>query len=185
MQLRMKLAAVAVAGSASALVLAGGPAVASTHAATTGPEVIFGQVHGQAALANAPLVPLKFRGVVRTRGVVNLGGSGHARNHAIKTRAGKYAVRLTSMHSTQSLNKMTCRVMFKEADTYVVRGRASTGAFAGASGHGRVHIKFAFTVSRYASGKHKGECNTSNSGHPVHPNTAVVTFLAVSTLTVR
>ena len=184
MQLRIKLGAVAVAGSAGALVLAGGPAVASTHA-TTGPEVIYGQVHGKAALANAPLVPLKFRGVARTYGVVNLGGPGNARNHTIPTRAGEYALRLTSTHMSQSVSKMTCRAVYKETDTYVVRGGASTGAFAGASGHGKVHIKFAFTVSRYTSGKHKGECNTSNSSHPVHTNTAVATFLAVSTLTLR
>lgn len=185
MQLRMKLAAVAVAGGAGALVLAGGPAVASVHASATGPEVIYGQVHGKAALANAPVVPLKFRGVVRTRGVVNLGGPGNARNHTIPTRAGKYAVRLTSRHAAQSVNQMTCRVVYKETDTYVVRGGASTGAFAGASGHGKVQLKFAATVSRYTSGKHKGQCNTSNSGHPVRPNTAVASFLAVSTLTVR
>ena len=185
MQLRMKLATIAVAASASALVLAGGPALASTHASTTGPEVIFGQVHGKAALANAPVVPLKFRGVVRTRGVVNLGGPGNARNHTIPTRAGKYAVRLTSRHMSQSVNKMTCRVAFKETDSYVVRGGASTGTFAGASGHGKVHIKFAFTVSRFTSGKHKGECNLSNSGYPVRPRTAVASFLAVSTLTLR
>ncbi len=185
MQLRMKLATIAMAGSASALVLAGGPALASTHALTTGREVIFGQVHGKAALANSPMVPLKFRGVVRTHGIVNLGGPGNARNHTIPTPAGKYAVRLTSKHVIQSVNKMTCRAVFKETDSYVVRGGASTGTFAGASGHGKVHIKFAFTVSRYTSGKHKGECNTGNSGHPVHPKTAVVSFLAVSTLTLR
>jgi hypothetical protein len=185
MLLRMKLAAIAVAGSAVTLVLAGGPAVASTHASTTGPEVIYGQLHGKAALANAPLVPVKFRGVVNTHGVVNLGGPGSAKNHKIPTPVGKYAIRLTSEHSSMSLNKRTCRVRYKETDTYVVRGAKSTGVFAGASGHGTVRLKFALTVSRYTSGKHTGQCNTSNSGHPVHPKTAVVTFLAVSTLTVR
>jgi hypothetical protein len=185
MQLRMKLASVAMAGGAAALILAGGPALASTHASTTGPEVIYGQLHGKAALANAPLIPVKFRGVVKTRGVVNLGGPSNAKNHKIPTPVGKYAVRLTSDHSSTSLNKRTCRVRYKETDSYVVRGGKSTGVFAGASGHGTVHIKFAFTVSRYRSGKHMGQCNTSNSGYPVHIKTAVVTFLAVSTLTVR
>jgi hypothetical protein len=184
MLLRLKLAAMAVAGSTAVLVLAGGPAVAGTHASTTGPEVIFGQLHGKAALVNAPLVPVKFRGVVNTHGVVNLGPS-TSKNHTIPTPLGKYAVHLTSEHSRMSVNKATCRVRSVETDTYVVRGGKSTGVFAGASGHGTVHIKFALTVSRHTSGKHIGQCNTGSTGHPVHPKTAVVTFLAVSTLTVR
>ena len=79
MQLRMKLAAVAVAGAAS-VALAGAPALASSQVsaskAITGPEVIAGAVHGKKALANATIVPLRLLGLVNTRSVVNLGGSG-------------------------------------------------------------------------------------------------------------
>ena len=66
MQLRMKLGALAIAGAAASLLLGGGPALASNHAARTitGPEVIAGTLHGKAALANAPTIPLQWRGLV-------------------------------------------------------------------------------------------------------------------------
>jgi hypothetical protein len=185
MGIRTKLAALTVAGGAASLVLASTPALASAHAVASGPEIITGQLHGRAALASSPRMPVRFRGVISTRGVVSLGGSSHRHNHVIPTLAGRYALRLTSMHQTDSVSRRTCRVVYQETDRYVVRGGASTGVFAGASGHGMVHIMFTFTTSRYTSGPHRGQCNLSNSAKPVHPRTARATFTAVSMLTTR
>jgi len=53
-KLGVKLGALAAAGSTALLVLAGGPALASTKS-VTGPEVISGAVYGEAALANTPV----------------------------------------------------------------------------------------------------------------------------------
>ena len=78
MHLRMKLGAVAVASPAS-LALTVAPAMASTQASATGPEVVHGALHGKAAWIQGgkanPKVPVRFRGLVRTRGVAGLGPS--------------------------------------------------------------------------------------------------------------
>jgi hypothetical protein len=61
MQFRMRLAGVVAASAASAALVAGGTAVASTQASSktvTGPEVIAGTVHGKAAFAKVPVIPL-------------------------------------------------------------------------------------------------------------------------------
>ena len=68
MQVRIKLAALAMAGGTAALVLTGAPALASTHAASkaiTGPEIAYGAVYGKAATANNPVIPVIWRGLVR------------------------------------------------------------------------------------------------------------------------
>ena len=68
MHLRMKLAALAMVGGTAALVLAGSPALASSHA-ITGPEIAYGAVYGKAATANNPVIPVTWRGLVRAHGV--------------------------------------------------------------------------------------------------------------------
>ena len=68
MNLRMKLAALAMVGGTAALVLAGSPALASSNA-ITGPEVAHGAVYGKPATANNPVIPVAWRGLVRAHGV--------------------------------------------------------------------------------------------------------------------
>lgn len=104
MHLRMKLGAVAVASAASlALTLAPAiaPAMASTQASATGPEVVHGALRGKAAWIQGrkanPRVPVRFRGLVRTRGVVGLGPS-KSRTHTIRT--GQASSRCGSSRST-------------------------------------------------------------------------------------
>lgn len=189
MQLRMKLAAVAVAGAASVALVAGAPALASSHAsaskAITGPEVMAGAVHGKKALANDTIIPLLWRGLVNTHSVINLGGSGPHKG-SIKTfpsHAGKLTVKVTRKpHVSQAFNTKTCRLKFTEDIVLTVVGSKSTGAFAGASGPGAVQVTFAATGPRFKSGPHKGQCNPN--GQP-HAKGAVATFLASLVLTVR
>src|SRR5262249_35933366 len=96
MQFRMKLAAIAASGGVAALMLVG-PAVASVPAGspawTTGREVVHGQLHGKAAWIQAtrsnPRIPVKFRGVVRTHGIVSLGNASST-THSIRTRVGRF-----------------------------------------------------------------------------------------------
>jgi len=189
MQFRMKLAALVAAGSAASLVLVGGPAGASTHAArpawTTGREVVHGALHGRAAWIqggkNNPRVPVKFRGVVHTHGVVGLASS-KARTHAIRTPAGWFTVRLTSDHNSRKvLNRAICRLQYTTTSTLVMRPRRSTGAFWGATGHGRVRVKFTFNYPKRRSGK----CNFSNSAVPSKHGGLISFRLVIPALTVR
>jgi hypothetical protein len=187
MQLRIKLAAVAVAGAAS-VGLAGVPALASSQATAsktvTGPEVIAGAVHGKRALANNTIIPLRLLGVVNTRSVVNLGGSGPHKGSTktLHTGAGNLTVRVTSKpQSSQSLNKRTCRFSFTEDIVLAAVGSRSTGAFAGSSGPGAVQVHFAGTATRFKSGPKQGQCNFN--GQP-HARGAVASFLGSLVLTV-
>src|SRR6266568_650267 len=111
MQLRMKLAAISVAGAASVALVAGVPALASSHAgaskAITGPEVIAGAVHGERALVNATVIPLRWRGLVRTNSVIKLGGGGPHKGSVktLRSPAGRLTVMVTSKpHTSQSFN---------------------------------------------------------------------------------
>jgi hypothetical protein len=189
MQLRMKLTTVAAAGAASVALVAGGTALASTHASTsksvTGPEVIAGTVHGKAALANAPTIPLQWLGVVRTRSVINLGGSGPHKGSVktLKSRAGNLTVMVTSKPtSSQQVNTRTCRFSFRQDIPVRVVSSKSTGAFAGASGPGAAQVTFAATAPRFKSGPKKGQCNPN--GQP-KARGASASFLASVVLTVR
>ena len=72
------LAMAGAAVGATAIVLAAAlPASASTQGAGGygNYEWINGFLAGPGALANAPVVPLQFRGAVNTRGSINLGGN--------------------------------------------------------------------------------------------------------------
>jgi hypothetical protein len=189
MQLRKKLAALAVTAGAASLVLAGGPAGASTHpvrpAWTTGREVVHGALYGRAAWIQAgkknPRVPVRFRGIVRTRGVVGL-GSTKSRTHSIRTPDGWFTVRQVSSHSSQKVvNKAICRLQFTLTGTVVMRPRHSTGVFAGATGRGRVRLRFTFNYPRRAS----GACNYSNSAVPSRHGGLITFRLVMPALTVR
>jgi hypothetical protein len=161
----MKLGAVAVASAAS-LALTAGPAVASTQASTTGREVIYGALHNKAAWDQGgkanPKVPVKFRGVVRTRGVVGLGSS-KSKTRTLRTRAGKFTVRLSHSHTkAKVLNPAICRLQYAVTAATTMVGSKSTGAFAGATGRGKVRVIFTFNYPKRSNGK----CNYSNSAVP-------------------
>jgi hypothetical protein len=187
-RLRMKFGALAIAGGAAAIVLAGVPAMASTHAtgatSITGPEVIQGMVHGKAALANTPHIPLTLVGVVNTSDTGFVLGGGNATEKSLSTAAGKFTVEVTAKPQTsQTMNNKTCRFSETEDLSLSVLGSKSTKAFAGASGPGAVEVHFVAYASRYKSGPKKGQCNTSNNATPLTKG-AVASFLGSFVLTV-
>jgi len=174
------------AAGATLLVAGGALAIASTgaHTSVTGPEVVSGQVHGKAAIANVTHIPLTIAGVVPTtdRGFVL--GNGGGNTHTLTTPAGKLTVTGTGNPvQTQSVNIKTCRVTFTERRQFSFVPSLSTGKFAGASGPGAYMVTFSAFAPRYTSGKHKGQCNTSNNATPLAKG-AVATFLAAGVLTV-
>jgi hypothetical protein len=158
MQFRMRLAVMAVAGSAASLMLVGGPAVASTHAthpSTTGREVV--RDHGNETYNQGTkkdqLLPVHLRGVVKTHGVIDLGGADSAR--AIRTPDGKFVVKSTHQKvRTKVLNPATCHLQVTVKDKITVVGNSSTGSFSGASGNGNVRVTFKFFFP-----KANGKCN--------------------------
>jgi hypothetical protein len=179
-----KLAAQATAGGLTVLVLAGTPALASSHATTatrTGPEVISGMVTGKAAVAKAPTVPVTFAGLVSARGSISLGSS-TSKTHTLMSSAGKLIVLGTGKQNSQTVNKKTCHFSFTQDVTYTVEGSQSTGAFAGSSGPGAAQVHFAAYEPRFTSGPHKGQCNGSA---PPLAKGAVASFLASTVLTTR
>ncbi len=183
MQVRLgvKLGALAAAGSTALLVLAAGPALASTQS-VTGPEVISGAVHGEAALANTPVIPVTFRGVVRAHGSFTPSGS-KSHTQTILTSAGTIVLHGTGYkNNSQTANLKTCFFSSTQDLTFTVLGGKSTGAFAGASGPGAAQVYFAAFEPRYTSGKHKGQCN--GNANPLAKG-AVASILASVVLTVK
>ena len=114
MQLRIKLAALAMAGGTAALVLAGAPALASTHA-VTGPEIAYGAVYGKPATANNPVIPVAWRGLVHAHGVFSTNGPApkKGQHHTFTTSAGNLAVVVTANPTnSQSVNVKACHFAF-------------------------------------------------------------------------
>lgn len=188
MQFRMKLAGLVAASAASAALITGGTAAASTQASSktvTGPEVIAGTVHGKAAFAKVTVIPLAWVGLVRTHSVISLGGSGPHKGNTktLKSPAGNLSVMVSSKPTShQKLNTRTCRITFRQDIPVTVVGGRSTGAFAGASGPGAVQVTFSAIAPRHKSGPKKGQCNPSGNGST---KGAYATFLASIVLTVR
>lgn len=183
MQLTVKLGTIVAAGAA-AMMLAVPAALAGTHtaASVTGPEVISGTVHGAAAVAKTPHIPLTLQGVVPTSDPGFVLGGGHATTHTLKTKAGNLVVHQTATPTqSQSLNKTTCRVTFINDLVLSVVGSQSTGAFAGSSGPASAQVYFSAILPRYTTGPKKGQCNPS--GAP-QAKGAVANFLADAVLTV-
>jgi hypothetical protein len=184
-RLRVKLGALAIAGTTAAIVLAGVPALASTPATSgksiTGPEVIQGKVYGKAALANKPHIPLTLEGVVNTTDTGFVLSGGNAKEHSLSTAAGKFNVEVTAKPRTsQTSNNKTCRFSETEDLSLSVLGSKSTGAFAGASGPGAVEVYFVEYASRYKSGPKKGQCD---GNAPPLVKGAVASFLGSFVLT--
>ncbi len=176
---------IGVAG-ATLLVAGGGLAIAASSATSsvTGPEVVSGVVHGKAAIANTPSIPLTLSGVVATTDHGFVLGDSHSNTHMLKTAAGNLTVKgIGKQTESESLNSKTCRVTFIVRQRFTFAASGSTGKFAGASGPGAYQITLVAFVPRYTSGAHKGQCNTSNNVQPLAKG-AVTTFLVGSVLTV-
>ena len=192
LKLKVTLRALAAAGGIGAVMLAGLPALASSgHVARpaaakaiTGPEVLAGTVRGKAAVAQAPVIPLKLTGLVPGRTNIHLGGSApKGATKTLKTTAGNLVVKIAGKtQNTQSLNAKTCRETFNDYLPVSVVGSKSTGSFAGASGPGAVAIDFSAIAPRFKSGSKKGQCNPN--GQP-SPKGAVASFLASLILTAK
>jgi hypothetical protein len=178
-----------IGAAGAALLLAGGGfAIASSTASpsVTGPEIVTGVVHGKAALANTPHIPLTLAGVVGTtdRGFV-LGNGSANQTHVLKTRAGNLAVKPKgAQHQTQTQNLRSCRFTFTIRQQFNFDPSLSTGAFAGATGPGAYQVTFAAYAPRFTSGPHKGQCNTGNNVPPLAKG-AVASFLAAGVATVK
>jgi len=184
MKLRMKLAALAMAGGTAALVLAGSPALASSMA-VTGPEIAYGAVYGKPATANNPVIPLKWRGLVHAHGVFSPNGPApkKGQHHTFATSAGNLVVVvIANPTNTQSFNVKACHFAFSTRVVFAVLPGKSTGKFTGATGHGVVVVYFAGYGPRYTSGPKKGQCNTSPNA-PELPKGAVASFLLKAVLT--
>jgi hypothetical protein len=165
MHLKMKITALAVAGSAAALVLAATPALASTHGVSRpmpGSESAYGVVYGRAA--TIPVIPLRWRGLVDTRGIFSPRGNPPRRGDRVTftTSAGDLVTEVIAPSVTsQALDRRTCYFTDKTKVVFSAVGRRSTGAFAGVSGGGAVAVYSAGYVSRLMHGPRKGQCDTS------------------------
>ena len=190
MQLRIKLAALAMAGGTAALVLSGVPAQASSHAASkpiTGPEIASGVIHGKRATVNNPIIPVAWRGLVTAHGVFSPGGAcpKKGQRHTFTTSAGNLTVVVTAKPTnTQHSNVKACHFSFATYVAFAVLGGRSTGKFAGTSGPGAVQVRFAGFGPRYKSGPKKGQCNMSPKA-PELAKGAVASFLLSAVLTTR
>jgi hypothetical protein len=189
MQLRIKLAALAMAGGTAALVLAGAPALASSQApskAITGPEIAYGAIYGKPATANNPTIPVTWRGLVNAHGVFAPGGGGppkKGQQHTFTTSAGNLTVVVTAAPTqSQSFNASTCHFSATTYVVFAVVGGQSTGKFAGTSGPGAVQVYFAGYGPKYTSGPKKGQCNSSPNA-PELAKGAVASFLLSAVLT--
>ena len=184
MNLKFRLAALAMAAGTGVLVLGGVPAMASTSKAITGPEIAYGAIYGKPATANNPVIPLSWRGLVNTRGVFSPNGPAPKKGQrfTFKTRAGKLTVRVTAAPiSSQYINLKACHFSSSTNLVFSVVGSRSTGRFARTSGPGAVQVYFAGYGPRYKSGPKKGQCNTSPNA-PERAKGAVATFLLSAVL---
>jgi hypothetical protein len=188
MQLRIKFAALAMAGGTAALVLTGAPALASSQApshAITGPETAYGAIYGKPATANNPVIPLKWRGLVHAHGVFSPTGPApkKGQHHTFTTSAGNLVVVVTAPPTnTQSINVKACHFAFTTRVVFAVVPGKSTGKFTGAKGRGVVVVYFAGYGPRHTSGSKKGQCNTSPNA-PELAKGAVASFVLKSVLT--
>ena len=188
MQRRIKIAALAVTGGAAALVLAGTPALASSHPGSkpiTGPEHAYGVIYGKPATADNPVIPLAWGGLVGAHGVFAPDGPAPTKgqHHTFTTSAGNLTVVVTAPPaSSQAFNPKTCQFSSTTDVNFAALGNPSTGKFAGVSGRGAVQFDESGYVPRYTSGKKKGQCNTSPNAPELRKG-AVASFTLNAVLT--
>lgn len=176
--LKVKFGALALAGAAMALMMSGGSALASTQlvhsTGITGPEAIYGTVHGHAANARRPIIPVTLVGVVNTRGIVLVSGG---RFHTLPTKVGKlFVLNVGKPQITQTFNFKTCYATFTLRQVAAVVG--GTGAFWHARGPAAYQLYHAAFFPR----SHKGKCWFKT--RPLNKG-AVLSFLGTAVLTVR
>ena len=184
MKIRMKLAALAMAGGTAALVLAAAPALAASSNAVTGPEVAYGAVYGKAATANNPVIPVVWRGLVRAHGVFSTNGPPPTKgqHHTFVTSAGNLTVVVTATPtSSESFNLKACHFSFTTYVVFKVVDGTGTGKFRWTQGPGAVKVYFAGYVPRYKSGPPKGRCNIGPNA-PELAKGAVASFLLSAVL---
>ena len=184
-RLRPKIGVLGGLACAATLLLGAAPAMASVNHSrrpATGPEVVYGAVHGKAANANAPRIPLRLWGMVHTTDPTFVLGNGNGRRHTLHTGKGLLTVLLTGKPThVLRANPRTCRESFTQRQTFRVVGRQSTGQFAHSHGPGAVQIYFAAFAPRYTHGPRKGMCDFA-SNKPQNRG-AVARFLANIVLT--
>lgn len=183
MKLRLKLAALAMAGGTATLMLTAAPAMASTKA-VTGPEVAYSVIYGKAAAANTPVFPVTWRGLVDAHGTFSPTGPTPVKGQhfVFTTSAGNLAVVVTATPtSSQSMNVKACHFSFTTYVVFKVVDGMSTGKFHWTQGPGAVKVYFAGYGPRYTSGPHKGQCNTSPNA-PELAKGAVASFLLSAVL---
>ena len=182
MYIRMKLAALAMAGGTAALVLTAAPALASSNA-VTGPEVAYGAVYGKAATANNPVIPVVWRGLVIAHGVFSPNGPPpiKGQHHTFVTSAGNLTAVVTASLSSESFNPKTCHFSVTTYVVFKVVDGTGTRKFRWTQGPGAVKVYFAGYVPRYKSGPAKGRCNVSPFA-PEPAKGAVASFLLSAVL---
>jgi hypothetical protein len=186
MLFRMKLAAVAAAGCATALTMAAGPGIASAQVTrvhrASGREIVLGEVHGREAVIiggqRRPKIPVRLFGVVRTSGIV---GIGDTKRHTVVTPVGKLIVHEVSSHEkSKLLDPRICRVETTIRGTFVVRPDRSTGVFKGATGTGGVHLRFTFNFP-----KRNGKCFYGSGAVPSARGALISIRVEIPRLTLR
>lgn len=184
-RLRPKIGVLGGLACVATLLLGAAPAMASSNHSrrpVTGPEVVYGAVHGKAANASAPRIPLRLWGMVHTTDPTFVLGNGASRRHTLRTGKGRLTLLLTGKAShVLRANPRTCRESFTQRQTFRVLGRQSSGEFAHSSGPGAVQIYFAAFAPRYTHGPRKGMCDFA-SNKPQNRG-AVARFLANIVLT--
>jgi hypothetical protein len=174
--LRVKVAALTVAGAAMVAMLSGGSALASTSygRTTTGPENIYGAVYGKAANAHKPVIPVTLWGVVYTRGIVLVRGG---RFHVLPTKAGNLNVLdIGRPQIFQTQDWKSCYATFTLRQYARVVG--GTGAFWGAHGPAAYQLYHGAYFPRSKSGKCWFRTRPLNKH-------AVLSFVGAAVLTVR
>jgi hypothetical protein len=175
---KMKLAGACAAAGTAGLVLAGGPALASSAPAhhgggRFGQENITGFLSGPRAVSSNPVVPLRLTGVVNTFGTINLGGN--ASVTGIATFAGTLTVAHGNPSPPPQVNFRTCRVTEIIHTWTRVLGSQSTGVFRGARGSGQATVVFSALAPRLRNGR----CNLKA---PPLPFGASIAFNASTSL---
>ena len=139
--LRPKIGVLGGLACAATLVLGAAPAMASTHHShrpVTGPEVVYGAVHGKAANASAPRIPLRLWGMVHTTDPTFVLGNGTGRRHTLRTGKGRLTVLVTGKPShVLRTNPRTCRESFTQRQTFRVLGSRAPASSPGPPGRAR------------------------------------------------
>ena len=160
------------------------PALASSMS-VTGPEIAYGAVHGKAATANNPVIPLKWRGLVHAHGVFSRTAPPRRRASTTRSppRRGNLAVVVIAKPTnTQSFNVKACHFAFTTRVVFAALPGKSTGKFTGATGHGVVVVYFAGFGPRFTSGPRRASDRPARTRRTAERRFASFLLKAVLTL---